>query len=779
MGKRINFIKSNLRYAKYQVIVVALLFVVAAMLINMFLFLSLNYNGSYALEKDRLNGEDIDILLFDNIPVSPKNDLLDEVLSDIPEIKNFEVDDVVANSGTVDFKDGKLTRSITCMSLSHAEEKQIGKYEILESDGGSGAYLSYLFKADGGFQIGDEVTVTLGVHTDSFRVAGFYHNVDTGTANCSDIAILLTDDCYKEVEAYGIRGYRVSVLLEDPGSADLIESKIVRKVHDAAPMLTALRSSTAIRIASTRYVTSTLFQAIISIASVLMIAVLLAIIAITLSNYIRNNMRNLGALKAIGYTSDLLIWPIVAEFSVIAAVTSVVGVAVSYLILPVLNTALEKQSGIPYQIRFMFPEALVSVVICVLAAAVTTFLSVAAIRRIPPIAAIREGKKQNRARKNYFALDKTRLDLNTAISLKTWISSKSRNAVIFFSIAGISFLLGFSCSVYQNIVVDSSKAMSLVFGNMADSVVSAAAANEEALVQELEQNGAVSRYFMLTTNTLTPDGLPKLYAFVFDDAGYFEDKETCFEGHLPENENEIAVNGAYAAKNGLSIGDVLRFSDDDVSNEYTICGFTQGAESSGYDCYMRRQSYEKMSPMLTVSYYIDLKDGEDIDRFNEDLAQSCRLLYHTNYREMADTVSKSYMNVLSLATVIVVLVSILIAGFILYIVISVYLSNRKRDHGIQKSLGFVTKDIIYQTVVSIIPTSIVAVAIGLWISRKGSTELLIMAVRGIGIFSFGSPTSVLLLLAAGIGIVAFTVVYAVLLSGSVRRITPHQLFNNE
>lgn len=772
-GKYLNFIKSNIRYSKYQIIVVAILFILAAALINVFLFLSLNYNSNYDVERTRLNGEDIDLLFVDNELGNSKVDKIGEILSGLSNVKDYEVNPVVTNSGTAEYKGGKISQNLTYMSLSEAQNKEIGKYELLEDSGESGVYLGYIFSVDSGYKIGDEITITLGMREDTFKVAGFYNNVDTGSINCTDIVFLLTDDCYEKVAKESADGYRISVLVNEPDSADKQEAKVSQSIRNGVPTLMPLRSSNAIRLAASRYVTSTLFQAIISLTSILIIAVLLVIIVVSLSNYIRNNMKNLGTLKAMGYLSKDLIVPIVAEFFVISLISSIIGVAVSYLIMPILNTALECQVGIPYQIHFMLKEALVSVAICVLAATVTTFVSVVRIRKIAPILAIRDSATKKRARKNFFPLDRTKFGLNTALSLKTWIAAKSRNIVVFLSITGVAFLLGFSCFIYQNIVIDSDHVMTLIYGNISDSTLTVLAENEDALKDKLNENKDIEDYYMYTIGNINPDGLPKLYSYTFDEEEYVN--SALMTGNLPKTADEIAINGAYAKRNGLKIGDALKFENQTMK----ICGLTQGAASSGNDCYLTRDGYAKIQPMNMVTYYVNLKDGKGIDDFNKEMATQISLMNYSNFREASDIISSSYMSVLSLATIIVVIVSLIITGFILYILVSLQLANMKRDHGILKSLGFVTKDIIYQTVVSILPTCIMAVIVGLLLSRNGASMILIMAVRSLGIFKFGTPTSYALLGIAGLGITVFSTLYSIILSGSVRFITPHQLFNKE
>ena len=53
-GKYLNFILSGIRYARNQIVTVVLLFLIASMMINTFLFLSLDYTRNFWREKERL-----------------------------------------------------------------------------------------------------------------------------------------------------------------------------------------------------------------------------------------------------------------------------------------------------------------------------------------------------------------------------------------------------------------------------------------------------------------------------------------------------------------------------------------------------------------------------------------------------------------------------------------------------------------------------------------------------------------------------------------------------
>lgn len=776
-GKYTNFVLSSIRQSRGQIVAISLLFVIVSALINMAFCLAVDYKQNFMREKERLNGEDIDFLYVDAALKTPKS-ALNDVLAQNEDIKEFEILECRSGKGTVSFQDAILYNTLSFLRFDDVQKKSIGKYEILESDGGSGVYLSYLFKVEAGYSVGDTVSVQIGNKNGSFRIAGFYHNVDTGTINCSDTAILLTDDCFDDIVGFGLPSFRVSTTLNDSGKADMVESAVLIDVGEKLPQLIINASSSVKKLSSARYVNATMFEVVIIISAGLMIAVIFATIMITLSNYIRNSIKTLGTLKAMGYTSNSLIFPIVCEFSVISLVMSAVGIFGSYAIFPVINNALERQTGIPYEIHFLPREALATVAVCMLIAIITSYFSVLKIRHILPINAIRENRKKKKNMR-FFALDTTHFGLNTAISLKTWLSGWVRNIILFISITGVAFLLGFASGLYQDFILDNQAVLNLICGQMTDSVVSVQPYFENDLISEFDNNADIKRYYMFTINTVTPKDLPKMQAYVIDSAEDIDAKQVCVDGHLPSCDSEIAINGMYADLCGLKIGDTLTFAHGQEITEFTVCGITQGAYSSGRDGFLTRAGYTRFAKLKDVRYYVDLKDGVDIDAFNSSICEKINVMLSTNFRKSVGTIFESYMGLLKIATVVMVILSFLIAIFVLYILISVFLFKKKREHGILKSLGFVTREIVYQTVGSLLPTCVIATVVGLWISRRGAASLLTLALNGIGIFSFGTPTRVLFLVIMGLIVLLFVTAFSVLLSSSVRKIAPHKLFTNE
>ncbi|XCP83448.1 FtsX-like permease family protein [Roseburia hominis] len=107
------------------------------------------------------------------------------------------------------------------------------------------------------------------------------------------------------------------------------------------------------------------------------------------------------------------------------------------------------------------------------------------------------------------------------------------------------------------------------------------------------------------------------------------------------------------------------------------------------------------------------------------------------------------------------------------------LNNKNRDYGIMKALGFTTGQLILQTALSFMPTTILAIVVGLIVCSQIINPLTALFLSGIGIVKCTFTVPIGFTIAAGIGLVLFTFVVACLLSLKIRKIAPRALLSGE
>ena len=232
--------------------------------------------------------------------------------------------------------------------------------------------------------------------------------------------------------------------------------------------------------------------------------------------------------------------------------------------------------------------------------AIVSYFSVRKIKRIYPINAIRPDKNKSSGIRKEISLSKSKLPLNVSLGLNTMIKGIGRNLVISLTFIAISFMLGFSCFSYQNIIKDPDNAISLVCGQTADSALTVYKINEESLKTTLDSKEEVENYYLYSTYSvvLKNYGLIKTYVVDSNHAS-LDENQIIIDGRLPESENEITINKKIANKQNLNIGDNLSFTSHESDIEFKIVGFSQGAYYEGNDCYITKEGYERMSPLMS------------------------------------------------------------------------------------------------------------------------------------------------------------------------------------
>lgn len=94
---------------------------------------------------------------------------------------------------------------------------------------------------------------------------------------------------------------------------------------------------------------------------------------------------------------------------------------------------------------------------------------------------------------------------------------------------------------------------------------------------------------------------------------------------------------------------------------------------------------------MNLSYYLNLRDGADIDQFSEEISKCYAndINATINIQSVVESASEVYI---SLMTVIVIAILVLsVIAFVLYLLVRTMLNNKKRDYGILKALGFTTR----------------------------------------------------------------------------------------
>ncbi len=779
MRKLFLVARSNMRKAKGQTVAIVVLILLASMLLNLWLMLSMDYKANFDRYHKKLNAEHVTLLVNDTDGV-PK--FLTQMLENDSEVKEYRLNSCMYMVGTFPYNGGQMNGQFVFMDKQTALSRAIGKAEIVEEGKfTSGVYLPMLYKSDD-FSVGKTMEMTIGSHAVTYTVCGFFNSVMLGSHNCALTQIILTQDQYAELEElnYAFQTTLCSVRLNEKSNNLAYEAKIKAFVSERFPN-TQMASNCYDIVSQARYISQGICSVIMSVMAFLVLLIAMVVIVSNIINYIQVNIKNLGALKAMGYTSRQLVLSFLLQFLGLAVIAALVGAALSYALFPAINTMMIAQTGIPYAIHFLPFPVLISLLILGGAVSLSVWISARRIKKIEPIVALRSGVQTHNFKKNRVPLEKTKLPLNFALALKTTLSGVKHNLTVCITMLVLSLVVVFSGLMTENIIVDMTPFLDLIVGETADSAINVQVETEDGFLKMLHADGRVEKVYLYNSLNVSHVGGVELMATLCDDFSMVNNQSVVFKGRFPKYDNEIAIAAKYAKEKGFEVGNEIDITANGKTEKYLISGFTQITNNLGRDCLLTRQGYERLGKLTSVTYYINLVEGTDIDAFNEEVKGNFTDSVNgvINVLATIEGAGKVYVSLMTIIVIAILVLSAIIIAFVLYILVRTLLNSKKRDYGILKSFGFTTKQLILQTAFSFMPAIIFSIVIGIIISCLVINPLMSLFLSTMGIVKCTFNIPILFVTVAGTALILLSFGIACLLSLKIKKISPHSLLVGE
>lgn len=811
MKKSILLTKSNLRGARGQTAAVVVLIFLGAMMLNLWLMLSMDYKQNFERCHERLNGEHVALGVDGD--QEQMREFFSRTLEGDGRVEEFFLDSVMQMPGLFGYNGGEINTTFVIMDRESALSRPVGRMELITEEGisrrgwtdgesrdgdaygedvghsreaepqeaESGIYMPMLYQSEE-IAVGKTITITIGGNPVEYPILGFFNSPMMGSHNCMLCVLILTQDRYEQLEelGYAPRATLCSVRLKDPGESEHFETELKDTVSARFPEASALGNSYA-QVSQSRYISQMICSGIMSAMAFLILLIALVVIVSNISHYIQENMKNLGALKAVGYTGRQLTGSLMVQFLILSLGSSLAGMGGSYLLFPFVNGMMISQTGIPYRVHFLPLPAFLTLALPGLALALAVWISTGRIRRIEPVIALRQGVATHSFKRNHLPLEKTSLPLHSALALKTTFSGIKHNLTVCITMLALSLVVVFSGLMTENMIVDMEPFFNLIVGEVADSCINVSVETEKAFLEGMNGDERVEKIYPYSSHWVSHVGGLELMTTVCDDFSRVNNQDVVFEGRFPRYDNEVAIAGKYAGERGLKIGDEVLLTAEGNQRAYLITGFTQISNNLGRDALMTREGYEQMGRLQNVSYYLNLSQQTEVDAFNREAKERYGdgIYVTINVKATVEGGSAVYVSLMKMIVFAILVLSLVVVTFVLFLLVRTMLGGKKRDYGIMKALGFTTGELVWQTAVSFMPAVILSTAVGIFVSALIINPLTAIFLRGIGIVKCTFTVPVGFILTGGMGLILFTFASACLLSLRVRRITPRAMLSGE
>ena len=524
---------------------------------------------------------------------------------------------------------------------------------------------------------------------------------------------------------------------------------------------------------------SMIFFASFLMTVIIIIGIVMLMIFNNISNYIKENMKNLGALKAMGYTTKDLKKSLLLQFGILTIIGLGLGIICGYLFMPIITNMLIAQSGIPYNLKFNIASTLITIIAISLFVLFIVMISIRKIKKIEPIIALRDGVENHNFKKNHIQLDKSKLSINASLSLKNMFKNIKQNIISFITIIFLSFLMVSAVTMYQNFSREPK--LSLLTFEIADGIVEVDNDIKEEFVNDLNNDKDIKNFKYLTGYMMHDKDFSPFVVYILEDANKINNKDNCYKGRYPKHDNEIAISGKYAKENGYNIGDEIEYQVGNKKYSYLITGFIQTTNNSGREAIL---SYDGAKQLINIDelnpvYYFDsnVKASEIIDKYNAKYGD--KIMATIDFQELIKSQISTFVGIANLMVIVISIISGCIIVLVLYLLMKSMIYDRRYEYGILKALGYKTKDLIIQNVLAFMPIIIIATLIGTIISYFITNPYIGFNMRSFGIMKCTMVIPMDLSIISALFIIGISVISTIIMSLKIRKIEPYSLLIGE
>ncbi|MCM1240379.1 MAG: ABC transporter permease [Lachnospiraceae bacterium] len=734
----------DLKKAKGQYISFGVFICLTAFIINIALVLAFQTFDAYDGLFDELNTADVNFIIPQ---IQDKEDLLAEVEA-IDGVSFAEKHGGVFIPVTVrEFAGSDFDMNTVFYDLD--EEKKLNLLDVTESSEKSdrSVYIPMYMKELGGFAEGGSITYSIDGEEHTYDIGGTvlemqYGNYGTGLIGAY-FPRAVYEDLVREHSDHIVTEY--SLKTTDDADLSQIRNTISEILRENGTALLNIGDRAASKQARTMVCT-------LLIAIFLALAAIILVVSIFLSNFriksaIEDELAQMGVLKAIGYTSHMIIASAVIPYVLTGIISTVIGIALSYAVLPFVADILAIQSGFSYTPEPDRTALLIVILVLTSAISLFSYLSAGKIHRLEPINAIRGITGDGSAGQNI---------LLSAVSF------------------GIMVLLSFAGTLLYNVNVRPDNFMNTL-SEESPSVIFTAEDGKMAELKELLQNDSRVRLSLeyASASVSYEDG--SLTAFVCEDFSKVTN-DICYEGRSPEEENEIAVGSALS--DHYPVGSEIEITADSGSAVYTVTGYIQSVNNAGAVCQLTDKGYERISGKTdSVNVYLSDKNADEfINEYEEN--HDTLIRSSVNFEQMSENSRMMYAGIVSVIVIILFVISVLMVLLVMYVLINSMISRRRQEFGIYKAIGYTNRQLTVKTALSFIPivavASVISAIAGLWYlpAINNAVFSLIGAVKN----HFEISVWILAVCAIMFTAVAFAI--SVLLSAPIKKITAYSLLKD-
>jgi len=503
----------------------------------------------------------------------------------------------------------------------------------------------------------------------------------------------------------------------------------------------------------------------------LLFIVILIVITHSIGSSIEIDYVNLGILKSQGFTKSLLIKIYFYQYLISQLIGAGIGIILSLFIIPYICRIFSIMTGLLPSNKVAIVEVFVLSALIILISSLLIILKTRKIGKVSPIIAISGGREEV-----YFdnsiklPINKKSLSLSLAIrqlfsNKKQYISSLLIASILCFFMISVSSL---------NNVMDNKKIVESFGGFFSDFAINYNKSNDlkEEIEEKISNISKIEENFQYNSNYFTLDE-NEIYGQILDKPSFYK---SVIKGREPKYNNEIIITEITAELLGKTIGDKVKVTYKEESQEFIICGIYQCTNDSGYTFGMLLDGMKRLDKNYKINWVdYTLKDTNKVDEILEMLKKNYgEKITVKDMREDDDMIEYIEIAIKAL-NVLIYGLSIIFVLVVSVMVCSRMFLKEKKEFGIYKSIGFTTNHLRLLFSIRFLLVSIVGSLIGFTFNYLFNDKLMSMILKSMGIFKFETDYNIQSVLIPCLLISISYFVFSYLLSYKIKKVSVKEL----
>lgn len=744
MFKYFFIAKNNIIKQKSDMITFFILSAIASMLI--FISVSFMSGAGNVIDtcKEKINGADIFFMLTNNDVAVGK---IEENIKGNVYLKNCESERAVRCNSKYRHKGDKNWVEYGFIMCCYEDENKIQTMSIDASEySGNEIVLPVSFLTS--FKKGDIIQIKIEENVYDFKVVDFNEdNLFSGPMNIGLYKSYISDDCFEEIlfeNPTGAGDWRfIKTQLSDTAKKKNIDPEKLSdsigndflswfdtylRDHPDANFSMNFFDSNMMKTGA--MILPLLFVALFLLFAIIIFVVAIVIIDFSVKNFIMTNMKNTAIMEASGYTVRELILILLCQLMMIAGSGAVIGVILGAALINKVGIIMLITLGLPWNQPINIAAAILVIVCISLVIGLLTLLLGRQYSKVSVLDALRGGINTHNYKKNLFAFDKTSLPIAITLALKeTFGRFRSQIGVIFIvMILSIATIIGFGLADTYG---TDEGCIELAGIDMYD----AAFGGSESMAESV-------RGFKTVQNTRTEMWMSyTFYNRTYDQAittRGISDISTVrggcvIEGRWPENPNEVMFAANAASKLHVKVGDAVTVKTNATEESYIVCGINQTFNNLGLMGYMTMDGMRKLTSIPdSLNVCVNLKPGATFEDFEAEFNEVYpEVEVEDVYLAAHQTTGMITIGMKLFATLIASL-TILIVAFVEALIVRTNINKQWRNMGVSKALGFTSKQLLGQVMLSNMPAILIGIIIGLIVSPYAGEKLMLSSMTMFG-----------------------------------------------